>query len=268
MNNKIAQNLIANQGVPRRRRGGRRNRKTTQRGQVALDRIYKQSRDYVIGRVRQRYGGRNGVVNGVSDFVRIARMINTENKYVDTLLDVTANVTTPYNAAINWPAEGTDNNNRTGRSIKVIKFDLLMRFYFSTGTVGTTQSQTFKWFLVRYEKTNNTNSTFATADFLNQDAVTQISTLSLPNTDNAEDFQILISGTKAIVLPYWVSASSVTKSLVEVSHECDFHVEFNGTGATAIVDHNVQLVIVADTGVPTGGTSGCTFSLRMWYVDN
>ncbi len=248
---------------------GRRSKKT-KTGQAAMT-LYKQSRDYVMGEVTKRYGGPNGAVRGASDIMRIARMFNTENKYVDTLLDVTSTRSSPYCAALTSMAEGSDNNQRDGRSIRVIKFDANMKFYYSSGVpaTATVQTQIFKYFLVRYNKTTAGSPTFAIADFLNVDFTTSRYTpISLPNTDRSEDFQILAMGQVDVPINYVTTVDTISYKLLTMTHECSFHQEFSGTGSSAICDNNVQLVIVATQEINAGGSSGCSFGIRMWYVDN
>ncbi len=251
------------------RRNGKRPNKT-QRGLSAVNKIYKQSRDYVLGEITKRYGGPKGKVTAAADIARIARMMNTENKYIDTLLDVTCDKSTPYCAALNNVAEGSDNTNRTGRSVRVIKYDIMMKLYFSTGTVATSvgQSQFFKWFLVRFNKTTPSGQTFAIADFLNQDSSSAYTVISLPNTDRSEDFQIMASGEALVQLQLTTGVSSQAAVWQTVSHDCSFHQEYSGTSNSTICDNNVQLVIVGGVNANTGGVSGVTYSIRCWYVDN
>jgi hypothetical protein len=232
----------------------------------SLTTIYNNAKDQLRTKAKNRYGKKNGITNLASDVSMLMRAINTENKHVDTLYTVsTCTAAAPFILLITPPAEGSDSNNRTGRSIKVDRIDFVANFTWNGGTGASTTitTQVFKYFILQYLKTQNSTAP-ALNDFLNLDANTQTSVLSLPNTD-LSDFKVLHSGEVNVICPASNTQSSV---VVDLSIPCQFHQTFAGTTAASISDNCCFLACVAMVTSGTGGASAITPQLRMWYIDN
>jgi hypothetical protein len=204
--------------------------------------------------------------------MKIARLLNTENKHVDIQNSNTVLPSASLILCCTPPAEGSDSNQRTGRSLKVDKIDLLLQFTYSTGTPATcaVQSQIFNWYLVRYLKTPSSGGTtvFNITEFLNQDANSQYTPMSLINDDTDENFQVMAAGTQHLTLPFLPTVASAFNAIQTHTHQCSFHQTFNGTTAATITDNCVFLVVTAMNASNTGGISNCTSTMRMWFVDN
>jgi hypothetical protein len=258
---------------PKRGGSGRGNKRTTLKGESALQSIYRFSKDQAIKAIKNRYMGPMGTTNVAKDVSFLMGIVNTEDKHVD-LVQTFASVTTGVQQiiAIGTCNQGTTVGTRIGDSIKVCRIDLQLQFQFSTGTLATTAvgTQQFRYWLLRYLKTPSTNGTvaFAISEFLNQDSAGNYSMQSLPNAETNENFQIMDTGEVSLQLisPY-ASPVTMEKSLL-LRKECSFHQTYSGAANTTIVDNMVWFVVVSADNANTGGLSGFLLSQRTWYVDN
>ncbi len=249
-------------------------RKRTQFGSTAISRIIRQSKDQAVAAVRRRYTGKSAAVNIAGDFKRVMSLLNTEDKQINTLSTLQNVWSTggPLIAGLGTVAQGTASNQRTGDSIKINRIDLIMNFQYSTGTPATCgiQAQVFNWYLIRYLKTPSTGGTtaFASTEFLDLDGNSLITPMSFPNTDTNQNFQVMASGQVHLELPIFSTANSQVNKVVSITHGCSFHQDYSGASATTITDNMVFLFVNGLNVVNTGGTSGVTYSCRMWYIDN
>lgn len=248
--------------------------KKTKQGTSAMATIYKAAKDQVARVVKNRYTGSNGSLLRLGrDVSLLMSMVNTEDKKVDNIA-AAANClsTTPIVYGIGTMAQGTTSAARIGNSIKINRIDLNMDFVYSTGTPATmnTGLQSFRYFLVKYLKTPSTNGTvaFATSEFLNVDVNGNYTTMSFPNSDTNENFQILAEGEVNIDLPVIGTVSIGSHRQVSLTRQCDFHQDYSGSAATTITDNMVWLVIVARFGANAGGVSQVEINARTWYIDN
>lgn len=231
--------------------------------------IFSRARDQVVTATKKRYGGKSGVSNIVKDINMLKSLLNTENKHIDGISSLTTvSNTTPLVRWIQSPAEGNDNTNRDGRSIKIDRIDAILQFTYGPGSSSAiSSSQVFRWFLLRQLNTPSSggSSTFALADFLNIDSNSQYTPMSLPNSDTSEDFHILDQG--LVTLDATIS-NDYTIRVVNVSVLESFHQTFNGTASTNIAENSLFFVCVASTANGAAGASGVTSSFRIWYIDN
>ncbi len=259
----MVKKIINNSG-----RGSNKNprRKRTQKGDSAMNVMYRKARDFISN----RYGGSGGVSNLVRDVAFLKGVINVEEKRIDSVLDVTVGKTAPVTSALSTLAQGDANNQRQGNSVKVIRFDVNFKFYYSSGTTTSYDSNTFRWFLVRYLKTPTTSPTtpFGISEFLDQDSNSQYTPISLPNTNTAQNFQIMASGTETVKLNFTATVSTTSEIVRSFTHECGFHQIYSGSASSTLTDALVVLVVVSSQNGNTGGVSGVTYGVRMWYVDN
>jgi hypothetical protein len=263
-----------NSGVPRKQQQQKRNPSVT--GNTALSRITKFAHDQVVRgavAVRNRYTGPNGVNQMARDLSLLKMVVNTEAKQIYTTAAAIQNVnsTTSLVYGIGTMAQGTSGSTRVGDSIKIVRIDLNVGFYYSSGTACINNNQVFNWYLVRYLKTPSTSGTsaFAIADFLNNDGNSQITPLSFPNSDLNEDFMVMGSGQVELQLPNWVAATdSTSQRVINFSHECSFHQTYSGSANTTITDNMCFVVVTAARPINTGGSSGVAIQSCMWYLDN
>jgi len=247
----------------------RKPQRKVEEGTSALKRIIKNSRDQAVDAVKQRYV-RGGLAQVKSDVQALKRLLNTEEKHIDTLTGATT-VTSGSSliSSIGTMAEGSDSNQRTGRSVKIIRTDLLMSFQYSTGAPGTQafQNQVFNWYLVKYNKTTS-NAAFSIADLLNQDPGSNYTAISLPNPDLNQNFTILDAGVVDVDLTEATTVTSARVVIKQVTVNRSFHQIYSSTTAASITDNMCFLVFTAFQPINTGGLSQIAYSARMWYVDN
>lgn len=209
-------------------------------------------------------------MNVANDINMLRKLINTEEKHVDSLMGViTVLVAGPGNVQITTCAEGDDNNQRNGRSIKVFRFDLMMRFQWNGGTATVQANNHYRWFLVRWNRvpTGGVGGGFAVADFVNTDySGTNYTPLSLPNTDNSQAFQILAEG--LVQMPEQALQATTVERIVNITHQCSFHQTFNGSSTANLNSNSVQLVVLSMNNAAAGGVSQFEGCCRMWFIDN
>jgi hypothetical protein len=213
-----------------------------------------------------RYTGKSGMANIVRDVAMLRSMLNTENKHVDTTSGLLTVI--PTASSIFLPlavAEGTDDNQRTGRSIKVDRLDIMIQFIFNDGTTGTVSNQIFRYFIVKWLKGTSSVPSPTISQFLTQDASTNYSTLSFPNSDTSEDFKILDQGMVTVQQQY--SNSQVSK-VVDISIPLNFHQTYSSTTAASQEDGFLAVIFVSQTPIGTAGASAVLPSCRMYYIDN
>jgi hypothetical protein len=242
-------------------------------GQSALSSIIKTSKDQVLGVARNRYAKKGGLQQIAADMSELRKLLNTEEKVIDTTPGTnTVVVGASYITPIGTVAQGSNSNQRTGNSTKVIRTDFLAYFSFSSGTVATSnlQNQIFNWYLVKYLKTPSSSgsSAFGISDFLGADSNGNFSPLSLPNHDLNEDFSILANGQVRIDLDENTTAPSAKGAMIEVRIDRAFHQTYNGTAASNIVDNMCFLVVTAINPINTGGASTINAAIRQFYIDN
>jgi hypothetical protein len=243
--------------------------KSVLKGQSAISRIIKNSRDQVIDVAKRRYYD-GGISQVKADIQSLRRMLNTEEKRIDTTLTATTvKSDTSLITGIGTMAEGSDSNQRTGRSVKVVRIDISMAFQFSSGVAATAinQAQNFKYYIVKYNKTTS-NSAFAIADFLNQDPGSNYTPLSLPNPDLNQNFTVLDTGLVDVVLPNIPATNAYVAKIVDISINRAFHQTYSSTTAASITDNMIFAVFTAFQPGNSGGNTNVAFSARCWYVDN
>jgi len=243
-----------------------------QKGQKAATTIYSRAKDQLISAARSRYGGKSAISNIMKDISMLKAVLNTENKHVDTLFDLSTNNTLPVITFLGSIAQGTTNNTRIGDSVKLDRIDTNITFTYQLGTPATsaTMCQIYRWFIVKYLKTPSSggSSAFAIGDFLNNDVNGQVTPLSLPNTDLSEDFHIIDSGLVELVLPYLGTVNSIISKTISMSENVSFHQTFNGSAGSNIVDNALFLVVVSQNGNNAGASANVYVGNRIWYVDN
>jgi len=250
----------------------KRQPKRTVSGASAIARIARHSTNQMVTAVKERYTGPSAAVNIAKDIRSLTSMLNVEDKQVYTLTTA-QNV---YNTqslviGVGTVAQGTASNQRTGDSIKVNRIDMNIAFYYGAGTAATSvqQDQVFNWYLVRYLKTPASSGTtaFNISEFLQTDMNGNYTPLSFPNTDTAQNFQIMISGQERVSINS-IATGYISHKVVTVSHTCSFHQDYSGSAATTITDGMIFFVCTADTLVNPGGFSTVAPNSCIWYVDN
>lgn len=238
----------------------------SKKGESAASYIYRNSKNFV----KERYGGKRGVSNLARDVAFLKAIVNVEEKRIDSLLNVTVGQNAPMTSAMDTIAQGAANNQRNGNSVKLTRIDLMMRFYYGSGTTSAQQTQTFRYFLIRYLKVATTSPTtpFSISEFLDADSSGFRTPISLPNTNYAQNFQILTEGTVPLHLNYSPATNSETSQVVVASVDVDIHQIYNGALANTLSDSLIVLVVVASQMGNTGGTTGVDYSVRQWFVDN
>ncbi len=245
--------------------------KQPSRNKKADSSIFGRARDQIVSAARRRYTGPKAIGNIARDVQMLKSILNTENKHVDTL---STPISISTAGSVSWiasPAEGDDSNNRNGRSIKIDRIDLFLYTTWNPGTASLNDDQWMRWFVVRYLKTPSSagSTPFSLNDFLNADPNTNRTVLSLPNTDTAENFQILDQGLYKVPVYYATAATGQTSSaIIETSIPCNFHQTFNGTAATTVCDNSLFFVCVCLNSFSTGGQCNALPQFRVWYVDN
>ena len=198
------------------------------------------------------------------DITALSRMMNTENKHHDTIAaPQTVNNTTSLVYGIGTLTQGITNTERIGDSVKFDRIDLSLRFFQYSTT--TPVDSNYRYFVIRYLKTPATSGTtaFAISEFLNIDSAGDYSSMSLPDTDTNENFQILSQGD--VHITGCPSTYGYATDLVSLSIPVNFHQYYSGAANTTITDNMCFVVLVSDSS-PT--VSQVSISARMWYVDN
>ena len=247
------------------------NKNRNKQGAAALSQIIRRSTDQVVGFAKDRYTGKKAAGNIARDLSMLKTILNVEKKEVPTSqTTLSVNNTTSQVVWIGSPGQGTSGSQRDGDSIKLNRIDLNLLFFWGTGTTNTIGDQIFGYHLVKYKKTPSSGGStpFAIGDFLNVDQDGAVTPMSLPNTDLAENFDVLHSGQLLVEASYATATNNVAYRMVTLSVECSFHQTFTGSAAFTLVDNAVFVVFTALQPTNTGGTSGVKFMARLWYVDN
>jgi len=253
-----------------------KNRSKTRQGSSAISQMVRVgtniAKDVGVA-VKKRYTGNKAVANIAKDLSMLKMLVNAEDKQIYTLAtNQTVVQGTALVYGIGTVAQGNASNQRSGDSIRVNRIDLNLGFVYNSGTPATTAAldQTFNWYLVRYLKTPSSSGTtaFSIAEFLNQDANGNYTPLSFPNPDTAENFQLMANGQVHITLPAATTAISTVHKIVEISHPCSFHQEYNGSANSTITDNMCFLVFTAYNPINAGGASVVQVQSAMWYIDN
>jgi len=254
-------------------KGSKKNQRKPVEGKNAIIRFARNSRDQAVGFVKERYTGKNAAINIARDLSMLKSLMNTEDKHIDNVYASTSVV--PTAAAViglGTVAEGSDSSQRTGRSVKLTKLDMLLNFQFSIGTLATAvnMNQIFNWYYIRYLKTPSSSGTsaFTITDFLNADVNSNVTPMSLINDDLNEDFSVLDAGQIDISFTDIAAGSSIKNKLVELTIPVNFHQTYNGTAASNIVDNMTFFVITALNPINAGGVSNVYISSRQWYIEN
>jgi hypothetical protein len=232
-------------------------------GKAAEKNIFAKIGDQVVG----RYTGKGGIGNIAKDMMMLRSMMNTENKHIDSFFTSTACINTTGGLILQptFLAEGSDDNQRTGRSVKLDRIDCILSFNFAQGSTGIIGAQVFRWFLVKWLKCTSSTPMGSVAQFLNVDGNSQITPLSLPNTDTAEDWHVLQQG---IVTLTPQSQLNSVYHVVEFSTPVKFHQTYSGSAANTIEDGSFAIIVCALNTVGTAGVSNVQGSVRMLYIDN
>jgi len=257
-------------------RGGHNRRPpATVGGNAALSKVIRNSTDIVERAgiaIKNRYTGPRGINNMAKDLSLLKMIVNTEDKHADQQLSDTVTQTSSLVLPMPAVSQGTTSVTRIGDSIKVVRFDGILEFVYSSGTTTSNMTQVFNWYLVRYKKTPSSSgySAFNIAEFLDTDINSDFTPLSLPNSDTNENFQVMCNGSTNITLPVnTIAGTDLTdRRVVNFSHECNFHQEYNTSSYTGVCDNMCFLVVTALNPINTGGSSTCASSIRVWFVDN
>lgn len=249
----------------------KKNQKRAKTGSNALTQIISRSADQAIGFAKTRYTGKAAASNIAKDLNMLRSILNVERKEVPTSqTTLSVNNTTSQVVWIGSPGQGTSGSQRDGDSIKINRIDMNLLFFWGTGTTNTIDNQIFNYSLIKYKKTPSSGGStpFSIGDFLNVDQDGAYTPMSLPNTDLAENFQILHTGSVSCAPSYATATNNVVYQIVTLSVDVSFHQTFTGSAASTLVDNAVFVVLTGLQPTNTGGTSGCKFMARMWYVDN
>jgi hypothetical protein len=245
-------------------------------GKSANQSIFARAKDQAVGFVKNRYASGNmksNISNIAKDVMMLKSVLNTEDKHNDVLsFGNTATQSVPYQNNVCLLPEGSDSINRTGRSVKLNKIDLLMEFTFSQGALATAanSNQIYRWFLLQYLKTPSSGGSGnpLITEFLNNDPGGFISPMSLPNTDTNEDYRVLAQGQVDVVLPIATTVTTARSQIVDISVPVNIHQTYNGTAAANISDNAILLYCVALNPTNAGGVSNFGYSVRTWFIDN
>lgn len=257
-------------------RGNRR----PQRGQKAIQKMARNSKDQAPQLSAKARTAKNGILNGYGldikamkrDLMMVKSLLNVEEKHIDTLGTSTVVASASVVLPIGTVAQGSSSSQRTGDSIKIIRHDLNLLFNYSNGTPATSaqENQNFNWYYIKYNKTPSSSgaTAFAISEFLNQDTNGVYTPLSLVNPDTNENFTILDAGQVSIGPNFLGTISVNANQFVESSLKHSFHQTYNGSASTNVCDNMTFLVVIASTGINTGGISTLSYGIRQWYVDN
>lgn len=220
-----------------------------------------------MAKAKQRYSGKKGVANIARDINMLRGLINTEEKQlVSGWVAQTVQSTAASINVLAAPAEGSDSNQRTGRSIKYNRITMFLNFTWNAGTSGNLATQTFRWFILRWNNSPSTGvTTPSITDFLVQDPNAQFTPLSLPNPDTATDFAVIGTGLVTLTQP---AQNQVVDRFVEFDAPLGFHQTFNTTAASGACTNMLSICVVSMHAFGAGGQSNYTGNIRTYYIDN
>jgi len=236
--------------------------------------IFVRAKDYVIDAGKRRYGGKDAMKNIVHDIGILKTVLNTELKHVRNLQGATTcNTTTSVvggNNSILPIAAGTDNSQRTGRSIKLHHMDLILRFDWYGGSTGVVGTQVFRWFVVLCKDLNSSNTSTAISNFLDVDPNSNYTPHSMRNIDLHDQFRVLADG--VVELDMYASFTSGVNGqltrLIPSTIPLGMHQTFSNTTSASCESNYLQIFVV---GLNTGGTgtvSTVSWVSQTYFVDN
>jgi len=236
--------------------------------------IFVRAKDYVIDAGRRRYGGKDAVKNIIHDVGLIKTMLNTELKHVRNLQGATTcNTTTSVvggNNSILPIAAGTDNNQRTGRSVKLHHMDVLFRFDWYGGSTGLVGTQVFRWFVVLCKDLNSSNTSSAIGNFLDVDPNSNYTPQSMRNIDLHDQFRVLAEG--QVELDMYASFTSGVNGqlsrIVPLTLPLGIHQNFSNTTSASCETNYLQIFVVALNTGGTGTVSTVSWVSQTYFVDN
>lgn len=193
---------------------------------------------------------------------RVARLINTEHKFLDTNVTSLAVFNAGYGVdLLTGVAQGVDMNQRTGNSIKLSSWEL--EGFLAAGTIPVTTPIKFRIWLVRDTEqagaVPNPNQLFVNtaASDLSVDTFRQIQTQPTSRWQVLMDERITLDPGRAES-----QSLSFRKSL-------NSHVHYIGTtGAAASMGPGTLYLFYTSTGALAGNGCVLTYNSRIRYVDN
>jgi hypothetical protein len=170
------------------------------------------------------------------------------------------------------PAQALTAIGRIGNSIDCIRLEGNLQFLFGTGTGATLASanQTYRWYIVKYNKTLDTTyaSPPSITTFLDADQSSNYSVMSLPDVEHEQDWTIFASGQVDVeIYNFNASVNSVYTKNITFRHDCNFPIDFDSTGAGSVCENLPFLICTAMNPGNTGGLNNIAWNMRMVYTD-
>lgn len=216
---------------------------------------YKRYAKKIVKRVyrgaKKRYGGKRGLYKLARDVYRVKSLVNAEFKKVDVTNTSAVPSTTWSTVLLNGVAQGDDNDQRNGRSLKCTSINV-NGFLLKHNSAAQTIIRIALVYMARTESANPTLSHVFTTDN---------SVVSKYNVDHAGDYKILFDRT------IMLDGANKTMSKISIRRKLYNHMKFSGTGGTvsSIESGGLFLIYMSNEGT---NTPTFNYSSRFRYVDN
>lgn len=220
---------------------------------MAYKKKYNKSSKYSGSRRWRNY--RRGATQLYRDVMMLKGLINVEKKFIDNTISASAISSTGATSLMNGVAQGTDNINRVGDSIKMVS--IMIEGYVTLHASAT--SDYIRLALVLDKQPNAALGAYTD--------IYQTSTPQAPRHYLTVDRYVVLK-------EFRLDLDSNGKQLAKFSHYTkipvnskDHHVKFNGTGAT-IGSIYTNSLLLAVCGTQATNTSTLNAIVRIRFVDN
>lgn len=188
-----------------------------------------------------------------------ASVLNVEDKYLDTNINFQPKQITPAQLCLNLVPQGTDNNQRIGRQIRVKSLELNFNF---ASLAATSDNHVWIKYYIVIDKKHSGGGVFPLNEYL-----TANDEVSFRNPDYSNRFQTIKKNTIELV-------KGTAKDGVHIEEYIDLtnneyaKTEFDGTGGTLgdISAYPIYIVYVSSASVT--GFGDIRGIARIRYVDN
>lgn len=187
----------------------------------------------------------------------VASLVNTEHKYNDTTGSINVNNTNPAFICLTKIAQGTDNTQRIGRSVKGTYVDIraITKLSAPTSLCGI-----FRFLIIQDLKTNGIVPPAP-------ELLTSNDTLGQRNIDFGTRFKVLYDKT-TVLTKEGANFCRAHHIYIDLKKNSANHVEFDGV-TNAIGDisaHPIYMVFFCDN--PIGDDVNINYRARYRYIDN